>query len=562
MFTAAESVVPKAEWERVLFAEQPTRTQLLRLKPVWPLVPLKVRVHRNHAFEHVASVVGPWFAWWQREPSFIYSDYDDSLAFAFDQTERVDLELLWVDLDRYGDRFASRDIQEWLGSRFTALRARTEAPIVVALAGTDQQLHGRVLEASRSVPGLRVGDMLGLQTKLGDKFYDLRAARFSGTRLSDGACILVAREIACHWAPAVLARRLKAVALDLDHTLYEGVLGEDGSEVRLTQGHKELQEYLVKLRKQGLLLSLVSRNEQEDVVSLLERRSDFPLRREHFSATAVSWDAKANGIRNVAQAMRIGLEAVLFVDDNPGELAAVASELPMVALAHASADPALTRRVLEYYPGLWTWEISSADELRAADLAADVERHRLGTAAVDAGDYLRSLQVTVSIEITPPQQLARMHELSQKTNQFNLNLERFPEVELARLLDANDHRVALIGLRDRLSDSGFIGLIVARQEGDVLAIRELAVSCRALGRRLEDLMISQAVRELQLELACPRIEFLHRTGPRNRPAREWLSRLIGRPLVPEGRVAAVQHLSRIVASDYPVSLEIKHHERK
>jgi FkbH-like protein len=560
--TAAEAAVTKAEWGPTLFAELPRRNQLLRLKPSWPLFPLKVRVHRNHAFEHVASVAGPWFAWWQREPAFIYSDYDDSLAFTFKDEERADLEVVWLDLDRYRDQFNNSQILDWLAGRFIALRARTPAPIVVALTGADHQSHSSLLKTGRIVPGLRVADMLLLEQKLGEKFYDLRAAKFSGTRLSDCACMVVAREMACHWAPGLLAPRLKAIAVDLDHTLYEGVLGEDAMEVRLTPGHKELQKYLVELRKSGLLLALVSRNEQEDVKNLLERRTDFPLRPEYFSATAVSWEPKADGIRRVAQAMHIGLEAVLFVDDNPGELAGVVSELPMVSLAHANADPALTRRVLEYYPGLWTWETGIEDGLRATDLAAHVERKRLVTEASDPMDYLRTLQVTVSIEINPSQQLSRLHELSQKTNQFNLSLERFSEVDLARLLSADDHRIALIRLRDRLSDSGAIGLVVARKEGDILCIRELAVSCRALGRRLEDFMIAQASRELQLELACPRVEFLHRTGPRNGPARDWLSRLIAQPLPLEGRAAADQALSCIVSSDYPVTLEIKHHARR
>jgi FkbH-like protein len=560
--TAAEIALIKAEWESVLFASQPLRTQLLRLKPDWPLNSVTVRIYRNHSFEHVASVANPWFAWWHREPTFIYSEYDDSLTFNLDKAEHVDLEVLWLDLDRYSARFNRSELLEWLSNRFTALRSLSASPIVVAMVGADEALHSEVVQVSRSLPGLRVANMLQLEAKLGERFYDLRVAKLSGTRLSDSACILVARELACHWAPACLVPRLKAVALDLDQTLYQGVLGEDGIGVRLTPGHKDLQNCLVELRKQGLFLALVSRNQPEDVTNLLARRTDFPLRPDHFSATAVGWEGKAEGIRRVAEALRIGVDSVLFVDDNPGELAAVASELPTIAPAHASADPALTKRVLEYYPALWAWESGRADELRAADLAANNERGRLIAAAPEPKDYLGSLRVTITIEVNPRQHLGRLHELSQKTNQFNLNLERFSEVELARLLDANDHHIALIGLRDRLSDSGAIGIVVARVEGEVLAIRELAVSCRALGRRLEDLMIAQAVRELQPTQGCRQIEILHRTGPRNGPARVWLSRLVAQELPPEGRVAAHDALSRIRASDYPVAIEIKHHERE
>src|SRR5204863_8283441 len=140
--------------------------------------------------------------------------------------------------------------------------------------------------ALRGTAGARVADLRPIASKLGARFLDERAAKFSGTRLSDAACVQTARQLACHWAPASLQPRLKAVALDLDHTPYEGVLGEDGLDVRLTPGHQALQRHLAGLRDQGIFLALVSRNEEADVRRLFESRTDFPLRWEHFSATA------------------------------------------------------------------------------------------------------------------------------------------------------------------------------------------------------------------------------------------------------------------------------------
>jgi FkbH-like protein len=168
--------------------------------------------------------------------------------------------------------------------------------------------------------------------------------------------------------------------------------------------------------------------------------------------------------------------------------------------------------------------------------------------------------VRLLLELNPRQQLTRLHELSQKTNQFNLNLRRFSEVDIAQMLDAPDHRMVLIHLSDRLSDSGPIGLLVARRQGDTLAILELAISCRALGRGLEDLIVAEAVRAIQVELPAARIEFLHHTGPRNGPAREWLAKLTGQTLPSEGRVAAQEALPRISARDYPVTVNISPHE--
>jgi len=555
---AADSALTRAHWAPVLYADRPSRLELLKLKPSGAFAPVTIRVHRNHSFEHIAAATPPWFACWGREPKFLYSDYDDSLSLAFEDAERADLELIWLDLQRYAGRFEAAELPEWLAGRFAALRARSDAPIVLAAIGVDDALQEQLLASARGTAGVRVADFRPLAAKLGARFFDERAAKLSGTRLSDAACVQTARELACHWAPGLLLPRIKAVAVDLDNSLYEGVLGEDGHAVRLTPGHEALQRHLAGLRERGFFLALISRNEEPDVRGLFETRTDFPLRWEHFSATAVSWGHKADGIRAAAATLRIGTDAMLFVDDNPGELLAVADALPGVAAVHAMADAAATQRVLEFFPGLWSWDRTAADALRANDLEAENRRAQLAAQAVDPMDYLRRLEVRMRIEVTPRQHLARLHELSEKTNQFNLNLQRLSEVDLARLLDAADHRIAIIGLQDRLSDSGWIGLVVAQRSGDTLTVRELTISCRALGRKLEDLMVAEAVRAITSELPAERVVFLHRTAPRNGPAREWLSRLTGETLPEEGSVFAEEALKKVAAADYPVQVDAIH----
>ncbi|MFO1487499.1 MAG: HAD-IIIC family phosphatase [Verrucomicrobiota bacterium] len=555
-----EHALARAQWQPVLFAERPSRLELLKLKPGWPLASCNIRVHRNHASEHMAAAAEAWFNWAGRTAKFLHSDYDDSLSFAFDDQEKAQLEIVWLDLGRYAGRFDSSALVDWLKSRLIALRARTNAPILlVALDASDEQ-HNALQKASKELPGVRWADLRPINALLGSKFYDERAARFSGTRLSDQASVLVARELACRWAPAAILPRIKAVAIDLDHTLFEGVLGEDGDQVRLTPAHAELHRHFLSLREQGIFLALVSRNEAADVRELFEARKDFPLRWEHFSATAISWGSKADGLRAVAKSLRIAEDAVLFVDDNPGELMTVTMELPQVRTVHALPDANATRRALEYFPGLWAWERSATDAIRAADLEAETERARLAAQSMDPMEYLRCLEVKLRIVITPHEHLGRLQELSQKTNQFNLNLERLSEVDFSQRLDSPEHRVAIIALSDKLSDSGFIGLVVARRDQNVLTIEELTISCRALGRRLEDLMIGEAIRAIREELPAARIQALHRTAPRNGPAREWLAKFAAQTLPAEGCVDITTAVEQVSKDSYPVALEITHHE--
>jgi len=518
----------RLEWQPVLFAEQPRRWELMKLPLGRRSRTLHLRVHRNHGFESTASVMAPFLALCNWQAELVYSDYDDSLSFGVEGPAEV--EIIWLDYSRHVARTSATEFAAWLRQRMQALRQLTDCPIILVNWPENPVYSNAVQEAfqDHAIPGLIVGRLEDIRGRLGERFLDERMLGASGSRLSDAASILIARELACRWIPAALAPRLKAIAMDLDNTLFAGVLGEDGPEgVLLTPEHRSLQEYIVELRRGGLFLALVSRNEERDVRELFARRSDFPLRWEDFSAKQVHWQSKAESLRQVAQVLRIGMDAILYLDDNPGELASVAMAHPDLRLAHASGDALLTRRVLEYSPGMWSRGDAGADALRVKDLDADQERRQIVSQAASQADYLRSLQVSLVFELNHRAALGRIHELSQKTNQFNLALKRFNEAEIERRYAFPDSRVVTIRLADRLSDSGIIGALFAREEAEAVVVEELCISCRALGRGLEDVMVAKA-----LETAWPNwpgkgLVFEQATGPRNAPARHWLQRVAG-----------------------------------
>lgn len=541
---APEAALRKAEWQPVLFTSRPLRSRLLMLRASWVCEPLRIRVHRNHAFEHVASAMGPYLAYAGWRGEFHYSDYDDSLSLGeVADAPQVDAEIVWLDFERYDQRHNPTGLTRWLLERLHGLRALSSAPILVLGWGGGGNLarafHATLDEALGTIPGARLCDPEPVAELLGDRFFDDRAAPLSGTRLSDMACVLLARELTCHWLAASLRPRIKALALDLDQTLYRGVIGEDGPErVELTSSHAELQRRLVALQSQGVFLAMVSRNRLEDVERLFAVRADFPLRWEHFSACSIGWADKALGLGEVAGALRIGVDAMAFVDDNPGELAAVAAHWPPLHTVYAEEDADGTCRTLDWYPGLWTWSVGETDLLRVADLGTATLRAQALEQSANREEYLRSLQIRIDLGLNPRARLARLVELSQKTNQFNLNLGRIGEAEMTRCLEDHGRRVVSIRLRDRLSDSGVIGLVSGRRQGEALVIDELCISCRALGRNLEDLLVGQAVRWILEELPADRVEFEHRTGSRNEPARQWLAQLLRHALVgDQGREA-------------------------
>lgn len=497
---ALEHSLRRMAAQQTLFAPRPSRLDLMGLALDKPQAPAqRVNIWRNHAIETLLTLAQPYLDWADLPLDPWLSGYDDSLSFA--EHAPAAAELLWLDASRLPTDAG------WLHSRIAALRALSRAPILVLATAPVDAAGADVHKA----------DLAAACAAAGVPMLDARLAKVAGSPLSAAAQSVIARELACRWLPALLLPPVKAVAVDLDHTLYAGVLGEDGADgVQLTPGHEELQRQLKALRERGIFLALVSRNEHADVQALFERRADFPLRWDDFSVTEVSWGDKAEALQRVATALNIDVSAVAFVDDNPGELAQVGQRLPTLRSVFAHADAALTARVLDHLPALWRWRVSAEDAKRVDDQRANARRAELAEADPEA--YFKSLGVKLRFSLNDRDQLARMAEMSGKTNQFNLALARLTEADYAARLADPAGAVVTIELADRFSDSGVIGLLAARIRDGAITVDELLISCRAMGRRLEDSIVIGA---LQCLPPGP-VRFAVTDGPRNQPARQWL----------------------------------------
>lgn len=521
------------EAQTVLFAARPSRLALQQLEFEGDHSRvIRINVWRNHAIESVVTATIPYMARVGCIADFCLSDYDDTLM--FEGHRQSDLELVWVDSGRYLKSTPFADWAGWFAGRITALRSVSSAPVIVATWWADAAQEAELMARLDTVPGVFLADLQASCNEANTKLTDSRTAALAGTPLSNAAQLVVARKLACHWIPAAIWPPIKVVAVDLDNTLHSGVLGEDGLEgVSLTPAHQALQRFLKAQRERGVFLALVSRNEASDVQRLFTAREDYPLRWEDFSATEISWGDKAEGLSRIAKALRVAPDSMLFVDDNPGELASVVSRLPQVHTVYAGSDPAETQRAIEYYPGLWRWKIERDDTKRIEDLKANAEREQLLAETVNPSEYFKNLCVSIVLRVNPSDLLGRLSDLCGKTNQFNLALRRFNQAELAARLGHADDCIVSMQLTDRLSDSGVIGVVVAHREGERLIIEELCVSCRAMGRHLEDALIVPAICQMPCFAGCREVAFHVGHGSRNQPALDWLARIAdvnGRPV--------------------------------
>jgi FkbH-like protein len=291
---------------------------------------------------------------------------------------------------------------------------------------------------------------------------------------------------------AARGRSAKCLVLDLDNTLWSGVIGDDGLEgIVLGQGseigeaHLDLQRYALSLTERGVILAVCSKNDEANALAPFTSHPEMILKREHIACFVANWTDKATNLRSIAKQLNIGLDALVFVDDNPAERAIVRQELPTVHVPELSDEPSAfvsTLSAAGYFEAL---RLTADDRARASQYQANAERDRLKDSATDMDTYLQSLRMTLTAGPFDSLSLQRITQLVNKTNQFNLMTERLTEPEvLARM---NDPRWLTLYARltDRFGDNGLIAVVMARLENSDAIIETWLMSCRVLGRGVE-----------------------------------------------------------------------------
>jgi FkbH-like protein len=303
---------------------------------------------------------------------------------------------------------------------------------------------------------------------------------------------VVARTIA-----AVLGRTRKCLVLDLDNTLWGGVIGDDGlTGIQLGQGSGSgeafvaIQRMALELRSRGIVLAVCSKNEEDAARLPFLEHPDMLLREDHIAVFQANWTDKAANLRAIAAALNIGIDALVFLDDNPAERAQVRRELPAVAVPEVSDDPAFYPRILAAAGYFEAVSFSKEDRDRAAYYQGNAQRAASLEASGDMDSYLASLDMVCTIAPVDPVSRPRVAQLINKSNQFNLTTRRYSEAEVAAA-EADPRRHAVqVRLVDTFGDNGIISVIIADRTGETLEIDTWLMSCRVLGRRVEETVLA------------------------------------------------------------------------
>ncbi len=344
-------------------------------------------------------------------------------------------------------------------------------------------------------------------------------------------------------------RGIKAVVVDLDNTLWGGLVGEGGiGGVELSESYPgsafvELQMELRAWKDAGLLLAIASKNNPTDALAVLDGHPRMLLSSRDFDQIEIGWHSKAESLGRIIETFRIGADAVLFIDDNPREREEIEQAFPEIRILDLPEHPMGYREALRKIP----WPLfagSSEEDGRRGDLQRQERARRSAAeAAASREDYLRSLDIEIEVSIDEPADAARIAQLHQKTNQFNLDPVRYGETEIAAAMAAPHRSVIGLRYRDRFGDAGLIAAAVVDCEGETPRVETFLLSCRIIGLGIEEVLLHEVLRAAPEGAVAIRLPF--RPTEKNTPARKFLESLVGiEPAAPE-IVVPIERLPRM-----------------
>jgi FkbH-like protein len=311
---------------------------------------------------------------------------------------------------------------------------------------------------------------------------------------------------------ALQGRSSKCLVLDLDNTLWGGVVGDDGVDgIVIGQGSENgeayaaLQRYVKRLSERGVILAVCSKNDEENALRPFEQRVDMILKRAHVACFVANWEDKAANIRRVAKQLNIGLDSLVFLDDNPFERNLIRRELPMVAVPELPEDPAGYVRCLSSAGYFETLSITDEDRERGQQYRANIAREELREQATDMQGFLRALKMELMWSPFMDSDLKRVVQLINKTNQFNLTTRRYSEEAVRGMLGDEDVLTLQLRLLDVYGNNGIIALLIGKKNAAAeLEVDTWLMSCRVLGRQVEQATLNVLAAKAR-EMCCSHI---------------------------------------------------------
>jgi FkbH-like protein len=547
----ASFVVSRFEQIREKLKLLPYRVAILRSFTVEPVVPLL----RADAFIRGLDLtvhVGDFNAFAQEildSASSLYRFKPDAVILAA-QTSDLAPDLA----DRYADlepdavsavvRRVSNSFEQWI----RAFRQHSTASFIAHSLELPQRPSAGVLDAQQeSGQAAAIHQINSELTRIASSHrnvyvldYDGLVARHGRMRWRDQRKWLIARlpiaadyliYLAREWMRFLVpltGKIAKVLVTDLDNTLWGGVIGEDGMNgIKLGAeypgaAYQQVQRALLDLTKRGILLAVCSKNNHDDAMEALEKHSGMLLRPDNFAAFRINWTDKAQNLREIAAELNLGIDSLAFLDDNPFEREQVRTILPEVTIIDLPQDPLGFAAAIRDCPVFERLTLSAEDQQRTALYAKERERSQAEQSFQSKEDFFRYLEQEAEVAAVSPATLARVAQLTQKTNQFNLTTRRYTEQQIANLSAQPEWHVLSIKVRDRFGDHGLVGVAMTHDENGTCEIDTFLLSCRVIGRTVETALLGYLAQQAA-ERNCQQVRGRFLPTKKNAPARDFYS---------------------------------------
>ncbi|MCR5747526.1 MAG: HAD-IIIC family phosphatase [Lachnospiraceae bacterium] len=426
---------------------------------------------------------------------FLELDKEKRPSFASDTLKRI---------IRYWDMASKYSNARILQMNFSEIRDAGFGNLGVKVADSFtfqiRKLNVMLAEEMTKRKGVFPIDILSVQIALGNKaFYDPVLYYNAKVNVALNSWGYVAKEI-YDVMDALAGHIKKCVVLDLDNTLWGGVIGDDGLagiEIgELGRGHvfTDLQLYFKQLKDRGILLAVCSKNDEATAKEPFEKHEEMVLRLSDFAMFVANWEDKASNIRHIQQTLNIGMDSLVFIDDNPFERNLVRSMIPDICVPELPEDPAEYLGFLQNENLFEVASYSSEDADRTGMYQAEAKRRESEASFESIDDYLKSLEMIGEARPFEPVRYPRIAQLTQRSNQFNLRTVRYTEDDIARIADDKDRLTLYYTLKDKYGDHGLVSVVIMEKESEETAfIDTWLMSCRVLKRGMEEYIINKAV---------------------------------------------------------------------
>jgi FkbH-like protein len=368
--------------------------------------------------------------------------------------------------------------------------------------------------------------------------YDALVARHGSEHWHDERKWLTARlpiaagyllQMAREWMRFIVplsGRTAKVLAVDLDNTLWGGVIGEDGmTGIKVGAEYpgaafQALQRALLDLSRKGILLAVCSKNNLDDAMEALEKHPGMLVRARHFAALRINWTDKSQNLREIAQELNVGIDALAFLDDNPFEREQVRAALPEITVIDLPKNPLEYAAAVRNCAAFERLTLSSEDQQRTEMYAAQKQRAGAEQSFQSKEDFFRFLEQEAELEPVSDLTLARVAQLTQKTNQFNLTTRRYTEPQIEEMAKQPEWHIFSIRVRDRFGDHGLVGVAITHDVGEQCEVDTFLLSCRVIGRTVETALLAHLA-ESAAQRGRKRLEGWFLPTKKNAPARDF-----------------------------------------